>query len=84
MSPCLSLCISCIRLFGHASLALTVVQYSPYPVPPGEYIVSMGSLRWDTFCNAIAEKYSDLYWQEDLLVNLYEAVNGAKPGHGKV
>ncbi|KAK3589437.1 hypothetical protein CHS0354_020772 [Potamilus streckersoni] len=44
-----------------------------------EYIASLGMLKMDTFISAISEKYSDLYWNPELLVNLYEAVNGAKP-----
>ncbi|KAL3864884.1 hypothetical protein ACJMK2_006531 [Sinanodonta woodiana] len=44
-----------------------------------EYIASLGMLKLDTFASAVSEKYSDLYWKRELLVNLYEAVNGAKP-----
>ncbi|XP_022080573.1 uncharacterized protein LOC110973789 isoform X2 [Acanthaster planci] len=44
-----------------------------------EYITSLGKLSWHTFSNAISEKFCDLYWEEDLLANLYEAVNGQKP-----
>ena len=44
-----------------------------------EYILSMANLRWDTFVSAVTEKYCDLYWQDELLLCLYEAVNGARP-----
>ena len=44
-----------------------------------EYILSLANLKWDTFNNAITEKYCDLFWQEDLLSGLYESVNGQKP-----
>ncbi len=43
-----------------------------------EYILSLANLKWETFYNAITEKYSDLFFQEDLLMSLYEAVNGRK------
>ncbi|XP_061194832.1 kinase non-catalytic C-lobe domain-containing protein 1-like [Saccostrea echinata] len=44
-----------------------------------EYVMSLGSLKWETFSSAITEKYSDMYWKVDLLVSLFEAVNGIKP-----
>ena len=44
-----------------------------------EYIMSLANLHLDTFSNAITEKYSDLYWHDDLLCNLSEAVNGHTP-----
>jgi hypothetical protein len=44
-----------------------------------EYILSLGNLKWETFTSAVSEKYCDLYWQEELLANLYEAVNEFKP-----
>ena len=36
-----------------------------------------------TFSNAIREKYEDLYFEEDLLVNLFDAVNGRRPVAGR-
>jgi hypothetical protein len=42
-----------------------------------EYIASLGSLKWETFASAITEKYCDIYWAPDLLMTLYDAVNGA-------
>ncbi|XP_033122474.1 uncharacterized protein LOC117121388 isoform X2 [Anneissia japonica] len=44
-----------------------------------EYIVSLAHLRWMTFASAITEKFCDLFWEEDLIENLYEAVNGSVP-----
>ncbi|XP_038045530.1 uncharacterized protein LOC119720079 [Patiria miniata] len=44
-----------------------------------EYITSLGKLSWQTFNNAISEKFCDLYWEEELVGDLYEAVNGQKP-----
>ena len=46
---------------------------------PAEYILSLGNLKWETFNNAITEKYCDLFWQDELLTGLYEAVNGTRP-----
>ena len=48
-----------------------------------EYIISLGSLTFETFSNAIREKYEDLYFEEDLLVNLFDAVNGRRPVAGR-
>ncbi|KAH3790012.1 hypothetical protein DPMN_168206, partial [Dreissena polymorpha] len=44
-----------------------------------EYICSLGALKWETFKSAISEKYSDLYFQDELLCNLYAAVNSNQP-----
>ncbi|XP_062852260.1 kinase non-catalytic C-lobe domain-containing protein 1 isoform X2 [Trichomycterus rosablanca] len=33
----------------------------------GEYILSLTNLQFETFCRAIAEKFSDLHWDTDLL-----------------
>uniref|UniRef100_A0A8D0H606 Kinase non-catalytic C-lobe domain containing 1 n=1 Tax=Sphenodon punctatus TaxID=8508 RepID=A0A8D0H606_SPHPU len=42
----------------------------------GNYIFTLKDLTFSTFCNAISEKFCDLYWDEKLLENLYKAVNG--------
>ena len=44
-----------------------------------EYITALGKLSWQTFNNAVTEKFCDLYWEEELLEGLYEVVNGQKP-----
>ncbi|CAH1783767.1 unnamed protein product [Owenia fusiformis] len=44
-----------------------------------ELVSSLANLKWETFCNAISEKYCDFYWEEELLTNLYIAVNGSEP-----
>ncbi|XP_061084708.1 kinase non-catalytic C-lobe domain-containing protein 1 [Conger conger] len=41
----------------------------------GEYIFSLRSLQYDTFCSAVSEKYHDLYWDEKLLDALYYVIN---------
>uniref|UniRef100_UPI00398F1D04 kinase non-catalytic C-lobe domain-containing protein 1 n=1 Tax=Pristiophorus japonicus TaxID=55135 RepID=UPI00398F1D04 len=45
----------------------------------GEYILSLKSLKFSTFSNAISEKFCDLYWDDKLLEELYEVVNGNPP-----
>lgn len=40
---------------------------------------SLGGIKWETFSSAIAEKFSDLYWEIEYLASLYEAVNGIRP-----
>ncbi|XP_072883616.1 kinase non-catalytic C-lobe domain-containing protein 1 isoform X3 [Hemitrygon akajei] len=42
----------------------------------GEYILSLKSLKFSTFSNAISEKFCDLYWDDNLLKQLYKVVNG--------
>ncbi|KAJ6668922.1 hypothetical protein lerEdw1_007731 [Lerista edwardsae] len=42
----------------------------------GRYIFSLKELKYKTFCNAISEKFCDLYWEEQLLSSLYDAANG--------
>ncbi|KAJ8248228.1 hypothetical protein GJAV_G00239790 [Gymnothorax javanicus] len=41
----------------------------------GEYISSLRNLRYETFSNAVTEKYKDLYWEEKLLDALYHVIN---------
>lgn len=42
----------------------------------GEYIYALKDLTFATFCGAISEKFCDLYWDEQLLKNLFKVVNG--------
>ncbi|XP_021108872.1 protein very KIND isoform X2 [Heterocephalus glaber] len=42
----------------------------------GEYIYALKDLTFATFCGAISEKFCDLYWNEQLLQNLFKVVNG--------
>ncbi|XP_019635622.1 PREDICTED: uncharacterized protein LOC109478493 [Branchiostoma belcheri] len=44
-----------------------------------DYIMSLANLRWGTFSDAVTEKYCDLYWEEELLEKLFEAINGRMP-----
>ncbi|XP_077992476.1 kinase non-catalytic C-lobe domain-containing protein 1-like isoform X1 [Glandiceps talaboti] len=44
-----------------------------------EYITSLANLKWATFSSAVSEKFCDLYWEEEVLEQLFEAVNGHKP-----
>ncbi|XP_066535022.1 kinase non-catalytic C-lobe domain-containing protein 1 isoform X2 [Hoplias malabaricus] len=41
----------------------------------GEYILSLKSLQFETFCSAIVEKFSNLHWDTDLLGLLHCLVN---------
>ncbi|MEE6485755.1 hypothetical protein FKM82_014390 [Ascaphus truei] len=40
--------------------------------------LAMG-LQYVTFCGAVCEKFCDLYWDDQLLDNLYKVVNGKAP-----
>ncbi|EMP42155.1 Protein very KIND [Chelonia mydas] len=42
----------------------------------GNYIFTLKELKFDTFCDAVSEKFCDLYWDEKLLENLYKVVSG--------
>ncbi|XP_041116567.1 kinase non-catalytic C-lobe domain-containing protein 1-like [Polyodon spathula] len=50
----------------------------------GEYILSLKELQFSTFCNAVSEKFCDLYWDERLLETLYKVVNGKHPQTSRV
>ncbi|RXN09391.1 very KIND [Labeo rohita] len=41
----------------------------------GEYILSLQTLQFDTFCRAITEKFSDLHWDQQLLCDLHRLIN---------
>ncbi|XP_032087595.1 kinase non-catalytic C-lobe domain-containing protein 1-like [Thamnophis elegans] len=45
----------------------------------GKYIFTLKDLQYNTFCNAVSEKFCELYWEEKLLANLYGAANGRIP-----
>ncbi|XP_069755668.1 kinase non-catalytic C-lobe domain-containing protein 1 isoform X2 [Narcine bancroftii] len=45
----------------------------------GEYILSLKNLKFNTFSSAISEKFCDLYWDDNLLEQLYEIANGNPP-----
>ncbi|XP_053548888.1 kinase non-catalytic C-lobe domain-containing protein 1 [Bombina bombina] len=42
----------------------------------GEYIFALKGLQFSTFCGAVCEKFCDLYWDEQLLENLYFVISG--------
>ncbi|XP_016108081.1 protein very KIND [Sinocyclocheilus grahami] len=41
----------------------------------GEYIFSLETLQFETFCRAITEKFGDLYWDQKLLCDLHRLIN---------
>ncbi|KAJ7324112.1 hypothetical protein JRQ81_017132 [Phrynocephalus forsythii] len=45
----------------------------------GKYILSLKDLKYSTFCNVICEKFCDIHWEEEILANLYDAINGRTP-----
>ncbi|KAM4636946.1 kinase non-catalytic C-lobe domain-containing protein 1 [Discoglossus pictus] len=45
----------------------------------GEYIFALKGLQFSTFCGAVCEKFCDLYWDDQLLENLYQVVSGNPP-----
>ncbi|XP_010218377.1 PREDICTED: protein very KIND [Tinamus guttatus] len=47
----------------------------------GNFILALKEIKFDMFSNAICEKFCDLYWDEKLLENLYQVVNGERASH---
>ncbi|XP_005144121.2 kinase non-catalytic C-lobe domain-containing protein 1 [Melopsittacus undulatus] len=47
----------------------------------GNFILNLKEIRFGIFSDRICEKFCDLYWDEKLLENLYEVVNGERPSH---
>ncbi|XP_025906339.1 kinase non-catalytic C-lobe domain-containing protein 1 isoform X2 [Nothoprocta perdicaria] len=47
----------------------------------GNFILALKEIKFAVFSNAICEKFCDLYWDEKLLENLYQAVNGERASH---
>ncbi|XP_078358462.1 uncharacterized protein LOC144643172 isoform X1 [Oculina patagonica] len=43
-----------------------------------EYVLSLAGMSEENFKEAITDQYSDLYWDEDLLHDMYEAVTGGE------
>lgn len=43
-----------------------------------EYVLSLAGMSEENFKEAITDQYSDLYWDEDLLHDMYEAVTGGQ------
>ncbi|XP_056093181.1 kinase non-catalytic C-lobe domain-containing protein 1 [Rhinichthys klamathensis goyatoka] len=44
-------------------------------LPMGEYIFSLKTLRFDTFCRAVREKFSAVFWEQKLLCDLHHLIN---------
>lgn len=47
----------------------------------GNFILDLKEIKFDVFSNVICEKFCDLYWDEKLLEDLYQVVNGKRPSH---
>uniref|UniRef100_A0A8B9G395 Kinase non-catalytic C-lobe domain containing 1 n=1 Tax=Amazona collaria TaxID=241587 RepID=A0A8B9G395_9PSIT len=47
----------------------------------GNFILNLKEIRFGIFSNRICEKFCDLYWDEKLLENLYQVVNGERPSN---
>uniref|UniRef100_A0A672LEV4 Uncharacterized protein n=1 Tax=Sinocyclocheilus grahami TaxID=75366 RepID=A0A672LEV4_SINGR len=41
----------------------------------GKYIFSLKTLQFESFCRAMREKFSDLYWDQKLLCDLHRLIN---------
>ncbi|XP_048360827.1 kinase non-catalytic C-lobe domain-containing protein 1-like isoform X2 [Sphaerodactylus townsendi] len=50
----------------------------------GKYIFTLKDLRYNTFCNAVSEKFGDLHWGEKLLASLYNAAHGRTALHERL
>uniref|UniRef100_A0A8D0EZ43 Kinase non-catalytic C-lobe domain containing 1 n=1 Tax=Strix occidentalis caurina TaxID=311401 RepID=A0A8D0EZ43_STROC len=47
----------------------------------GNFILNLKEIEFGMFSDTICEKFCDLYWDEKLLENLYQVVNGERPSH---
>uniref|UniRef100_A0A8C3V194 Kinase non-catalytic C-lobe domain containing 1 n=1 Tax=Catharus ustulatus TaxID=91951 RepID=A0A8C3V194_CATUS len=47
----------------------------------GNFILNLKEIKFDMFSDRICEKFCDLYWDEKLLENLYQVVNGGRSSH---
>ncbi|XP_061857549.1 kinase non-catalytic C-lobe domain-containing protein 1 [Colius striatus] len=47
----------------------------------GNFILNLKEMKFAIFSNTICEKFCDLYWDEKLLRNLHQVVNGERPSH---
>uniref|UniRef100_A0A452GMT0 Kinase non-catalytic C-lobe domain-containing protein 1 n=1 Tax=Gopherus agassizii TaxID=38772 RepID=A0A452GMT0_9SAUR len=52
------------------------LEYGVEVLAMGNYIFTLKDLKFDTFCDAVSEKFCDLYWDEKLLENLYKVLSG--------
>ncbi|XP_050194462.1 kinase non-catalytic C-lobe domain-containing protein 1 isoform X2 [Myiozetetes cayanensis] len=47
----------------------------------GNFILNLKEMKFGVFSDRICEKFCDLYWDEKLLENLYNVVNGERSSH---
>ncbi|XP_067155636.1 kinase non-catalytic C-lobe domain-containing protein 1 [Apteryx mantelli] len=47
----------------------------------GNFILTLKEIKFGMFSDTICEKFCDLYWDEKLLENLYQVVNGERTSH---
>ncbi|XP_056351265.1 kinase non-catalytic C-lobe domain-containing protein 1 [Oenanthe melanoleuca] len=47
----------------------------------GNFILNLKEIKFGMFSDRICEKFCDLYWDEKLLENLYQVVNGGRSSH---
>ncbi|XP_057884719.1 kinase non-catalytic C-lobe domain-containing protein 1 isoform X2 [Melospiza georgiana] len=47
----------------------------------GNFILNLKGIKFGMFSDRICEKFCDLYWDENLLENLYQVVNGRRSSH---
>ncbi|RLW04011.1 hypothetical protein DV515_00005923 [Chloebia gouldiae] len=47
----------------------------------GNFILNLKGIKFGMFSDRICEKFYDLYWDEKLLENLYQVVNGGRSSH---
>ncbi|KAJ7405805.1 hypothetical protein BTVI_67661 [Pitangus sulphuratus] len=50
----------------------------------GNFILNLKEMKFGMFSDRICEKFCDLYWDEKLLENLYNVVNGERSSHLRI
>lgn len=67
----------CIRQL-YSPVEIPVLYVTSVCVFVAEYVMSLAGMSEENFKEAITDQYSDLYWDEDLLHDMYEAVTGGE------
>lgn len=73
MKPCYIFVVKILLELITFKYCVCVFSYSL-----AEYVMSLSGMSEDNFKEAVTDQYSDLYWDEDLLHEMYEVVTGGQ------
>lgn len=80
-ATCITYKVHCLAAVNVIWLALDSCSDLNFCVLLAQFIGSLHlpALDYSGWCNIIVAKYGDLYWSEELLASLYDAVHGKRP-----